>query len=74
MLQTAQFDASINLFCLVLLTLELSFAVFYLEFPTIPAAIAQNFNLTAELAIPTGAPTIEAQPLTAKIRIRKGSK
>ena len=29
--QIAQFDKSINLFCLVFLTLELSFAVYFLQ-------------------------------------------
>ena len=45
----------------------------------IPAVIAHIFNLTAELAMPTGTPTIEAnaeigtQPLTAEMKTRKCS-
>ena len=44
------------------------------------AWIAQVFNLTAELVMPTGTPTneanseIEIQPLTAEMKIRKFSK
>ena len=45
----------------------------------IPAVIAHIFNLTAEFAMPTGTPTIEAnaeigtQPLTAEMKTRKCS-
>ena len=44
------------------------------------AVIAQNFNSTAEFAIPTGTTANEAnakfetQPLTAKMKTRKSSK
>ena len=42
----------------------------------IPAVRVQIFNITAELAIPTGTPTneadaeIETQPLTAEMKIK----
>ena len=62
-------------------TILLCFLVFFVIINFLmPAIIAQVFNATAELAIPTGTPTneanpeIETQPLTAEKKTRKCTK